>query len=151
MHFLNTRMYLLFKTSGLGWIEYLGSLFSSSSRGSVTKRLTQKCLLCNWDVWGPTVIAIHSVHSIQKHTHVLSFVQTRIHVNCSFLVDTVCVPHSHGLKLQLLKDRGFSLKCSALEEPVAFRTPWVPYAAVNTSAGSQEGRRAGSGFGGVGH
>ena len=27
----------------------------------------------------------------------------------------------------------------------------MPYAAVNTSAGSQEGGRAGSGFGGVGH
>lgn len=61
----------------------------------------------------------------------------------------MCVPRFHGLELQSLKDRGSSLKGSALEEPVAFRMPRVPYRAVNTNSGSQEGGCARSGFGGA--
>lgn len=68
-----------------------------------------------------------------------------IHVSCGPWPTRMCVrvctsfPRVHGLESQQLKDGGSSLKCSALAEPIAFRTPRVPYTAWQHHTGCREG------------
>lgn len=138
----------------MGWIEFAASIWAPLTLALQTGEACVNASLPNGarggtlkggkaepDVDMCTALPLPPSSLCAPHPHhhqCFHLSKLEIHVNCSFLADMdVCVPRFHGLELQLLKDCGSSFKCSALKEPVAFRTPECLTRLVNTNVGSR--------------